>query len=135
MHRNLLLFVKAPVPGFVKTRLTPPLTPEEAAQLSHAMAQDTLEVACQVKDTTVWIACQFHPELPSGHGLKVCQGVQGFEQEGDTLGERLQHATARVFEQKGGPVVVIGSDLPGLTSALLETAFGLLRSCPVVVGS
>src|SRR5437667_239613 len=50
MNRRILVFVKAPVPGFVKTRLTPAVTPERAAELSKVMALDTWDVVRHVPD-------------------------------------------------------------------------------------
>ena len=41
---QLIVLAKAPVPGRVKTRLTPPFTPQEAAMLAEAALFDTLEV-------------------------------------------------------------------------------------------
>ena len=40
---QLIVLAKAPVPGRVKTRLTPPFTPQEAAMLAEAALVDTLE--------------------------------------------------------------------------------------------
>ena len=43
-HRTaLVIFAKAPIPGQVKTRLCPPLTPDEAATLHGSFVLDTLE--------------------------------------------------------------------------------------------
>jgi len=42
----LLIVAKAPVPGLVKTRLTPPFTPHQAAALAAASLLDTLD-ACR----------------------------------------------------------------------------------------
>ena len=37
----IALFAKAPVPGYVKTRLVPPLTHEDAARIARASLEDT----------------------------------------------------------------------------------------------
>ena len=45
MAGGLGIFYKQPVPGRVKTRLVPPLTPTEAAWLYNAMLTDSVQVA------------------------------------------------------------------------------------------
>lgn len=129
---TIIVFVKAPVPGEVKTRLIPVLREDGTANLYRALAQDTLEVVQQVPAVRVQVAYQVHPHFHDPSWL--CINVPWFAQEGGDLGERLIHATERAFEQKGGPLVVIGSDLPTLTPALLEKSLRLLRGAPVVLG-
>ena len=48
MTPALMVIAKAPVPGRVKTRLTPPCTPDQAARLAAAAIQDTLAAALDV---------------------------------------------------------------------------------------
>ena len=133
-NRSILIFVKAPVAGFAKTRLASVLTPVQAAQLYQAMAEDTYKVACQVPGSRVYVAYHPHPQSAEPRWLLDTSQGGWFNQEGEELGERLQRATARVFAASPHPLVVIGSDLPGLTPTLLEKAFGLLRAAPVVLG-
>ncbi|MGW1551908.1 glycosyltransferase, partial [Streptomyces sp. NPDC002346] len=47
----LLVIAKEPLPGLVKTRLTPPFTPAEAAQLAEAALRDTLRTIRELWDT------------------------------------------------------------------------------------
>jgi rSAM/selenodomain-associated transferase 1 len=129
---TILIFIKAPVPGRVKTRLTPALGPDGAAQFYRAMARDTLQVARQVPGATVNAAYQTHNDFPDPSWLS--HQVDWFLQEGKDLGERLSHATRKVFAEHAGPAVIVGSDLPTLTPDLLQTAFEHLKARPVVLG-
>jgi len=105
----LLVIAKEPVPGRVKTRLTPPCTPAEAAELARAAILDTIDVVSRT---------------PVARRVLVFDGDQrdwrpkGFElvaQRGDGLGERL----AAAFADVGTPALLVGMDTPQLTPALL----------------
>ena len=54
MKSALVVFVKAPVPGKVKTRLSPPLKPEESAQLYTAFLKDSYSQYTQLKDVDLF---------------------------------------------------------------------------------
>ncbi len=123
--KTIVVFVKAPVPGRVKTRLIPALGANGAARLYHAMAQNTLAVAGRVPRTQVLVAYA---------GKKPPWRLPWFRQRGKNLGERLIHAFDRSFRKNDGPVLTIGSDLPSLTPERLEQAFSALKKAPVVIG-
>jgi len=105
----LLVIAKEPLPGRVKTRLTPPCTPAQAAALARAAILDTIDVVSRT---------------PVARRVLVFDGDQrdwrpkGFElvaQRGDGLGERL----AAAFADVGTPALLVGMDTPQLTPALL----------------
>jgi glycosyltransferase A (GT-A) superfamily protein (DUF2064 family) len=106
---------KAPVPGRVKTRMTPPCTPAEAATIAEAALVDTLEAALASGADRVVLALdgEAGPWLPLG--LEVIPQGQG------TFATRLR----RVWEAVGTPGLQIGMDTPQLTTADLDHA--LLR--------
>jgi glycosyltransferase A (GT-A) superfamily protein (DUF2064 family) len=110
---TLLVIAKEPVPGRVKTRLTPPFTPEEAAALAEASLADTLHtVAATPADRRVLVlAGEPGPWLPPGFEVvRQCAGG---------LDERLAHAFAR----SDGPTLLIGMDTPQVTPQLLTVDF------------
>jgi rSAM/selenodomain-associated transferase 1 len=61
-------------------------------------------------------------------------GFAARRQEGETLGDRMQEAFRQGFAAGYGPIVIIGSDCPEMSPALLEEAFRQLVSFPVVLG-
>src|SRR5205809_4587276 len=85
----LALMTKAPRAGRVKTRLTPPLTPEEAAALNICFLRDTAAAISEVRDGARGIACYtplgsedtYREILPADFHL--------IPQRGDRFGERL----------------------------------------------
>lgn len=126
MKRALLIFAKQPVPGRVKTRLSPPLSPDEAAELYHCMLADTMgnHLSCDHFDTLVFFE-------PSGAAeaffRRTWPGVPAFPQQGEGLGERLEQAFALAFVMGFGAVAAIGSDSPDLPPLYVEDAFRLLE--------
>lgn len=128
---TLIIFIKAPVPGKVKTRLVPPLTPQGAAALYRAFARDTLALARRVSGIRIEVAYDAlgGPSRPEWLG-----DTPFFPQEGQDLGERLKRAFSRAFSAGASRVAVIGSDIPHLDPGLIERAFSRLERSDVVIG-
>lgn len=115
---HLLVLAKAPVPGRVKTRLCPPLSPAEAARLAEAALGDTLEAvaACAVGRRILALEGEPGPWLPPGFEV--------IAQHGNGLGERLGNA----WGYAGGPGLQLGMDTPQVTATLLEHCIDQLMS-------
>ncbi|MFH1723079.1 MAG: TIGR04283 family arsenosugar biosynthesis glycosyltransferase [Elusimicrobiota bacterium] len=131
--RSLLVFLKAPVPGKVKTRLSREIGAARAAEAYAAMARAVREeVECLSGMDIVW---SYAPE-PGFEDL-AWLGLPGApfrrQPEGD-LGRRLEAAFERAFAESGGPVCAIGTDSPGLPAATITAAFDALESHDLVVG-
>lgn len=110
---TLLVIAKEPLPGRVKTRLTPPFTPEEAAALAEASLVDTLHVvlATPARRRVLVLAGAPGPWLPPGFDVvPQCDGG---------LDERL----AAAFAGCDGPALLIGMDTPQVTPELLTVDF------------
>lgn len=126
----VLVLGKAPVPGFAKTRLTPPATPEQAADLAAAALLDTLDAALA---TGMPVVVAFTGDLGAAHRaaeiramLRSCTVIG---QRGDGLAERLVHAHAdSATVHPGSGVLQIGMDTPQLTPDLLTDAFDQLTA-------
>lgn len=110
---TLLVIAKEPRPGRVKTRLTPPFTPREAATLAEAALVDTLCVvaATPARRRVLVLDGAPGPWLPPGFDV-VPQCAGG-------LDERL----AAAFAGCDGPALLIGMDTPQVTPALLTVDF------------
>lgn len=109
---TLLVIAKEPVPGRVKTRLTPPYTPDEAAQLAEAALYDTLRAVRAMPARRRVLVLDGHPgsRLPAGFEVRPqCPGG---------LDERL----AAAFADSTGPTLLIGMDTPQITPQLLAPA-------------
>ncbi|GAB3436885.1 TIGR04282 family arsenosugar biosynthesis glycosyltransferase [Flindersiella endophytica] len=113
VDRTIVVIAKEPRPGRVKTRLTPPCSPEEAAGLAEAALTDTLQVVAETPAVRRVLALDGRPGdwLPAGFDV-VPQADGG-------LDERIAAAIAPI----DGPMVLVGMDTPQLTSALLACDF------------
>ncbi|HEX6470383.1 MAG TPA: TIGR04282 family arsenosugar biosynthesis glycosyltransferase [Streptosporangiaceae bacterium] len=123
---DLLIIAKEPVPGRVKTRLSPRYTPEQAAELAAAALADTLEAAARTRAARRTLALSGTP------GAWLPPGVRVVPQRGDGLDERLAHAFTDAYD--GRPVVLVGMDTPQVTPALLAMAAGALRAHDAAFG-
>ncbi|WP_116951802.1 TIGR04282 family arsenosugar biosynthesis glycosyltransferase [Jiangella endophytica] len=113
---HVLVVAKEPVPGRVKTRLCPPLSPAQAASVAAAALADTLEAVarCGADRRILALAGRPGPWLPAG--FEVVPQVRG------PLGLRL----AAAWSHAGGPGVQIGMDTPQVTPSMLDAALGLV---------
>ena len=130
----LVIFMKAPRSGAVKTRMIPWLSPEEAADLYCALIQDTAAIASQVAGATTHIAFTPADAQPVLRELIDDETIQWFLQQGDDLGDRLKLAFQKIFHEGWERAVIIGSDSPLLPPGYIEQAFDALNSVDVVLG-
>ena len=132
MSRSIILFTRIPVPGHTKTRLAPVLSPEECAGLQTAFLMD-ISAVLRSYDAAVYVAYAL-PGDPSVLWEIFPYAGCIFQQKGDGLGMRMHTAMERVISEGGSPCVLIGSDLPGLTAAHLDSAFKVLETHDAVLG-
>lgn len=117
---QLLVIAKAPVAGLVKTRLCPPYTALEAAELAAAALADTVEAvsAAPVQRRVLILDGRCLNGPPPGWDVLLQRGVG--------LAERLAAAYQDAWEGCRLPLLLIGMDTPHVTSGLLGDAVGLL---------
>jgi rSAM/selenodomain-associated transferase 1 len=135
MTALLIIFAKEPRPGQVKTRLSPPLSPQETAQLYHSFLLDILEEMSRIPDLRLALA--FSPPPARGFFRRLAPpGTDLFPQEGRDLGERMARAFACVFGAGFGPILLRGSDTPDLPAAVVSEAREVLAAgkAQVVLG-
>lgn len=130
--RELIVLVKAPIPGRVKTRLQVPLSAEQAARLYKAFVRDVVAGARRCRGSTVSIAYEPHPRYPDLSWLE--DAPAWFPQAEGDLGARLAAAFDRGFRAGASKVAIIGSDCPHLEPALLDRAFARLDDARAVLG-
>lgn len=122
----LIVIAKEPIPGRAKTRLTPPCSALQAAELAEAALLDTLEVVARTPAPRRILAFE-------GDGRRWRR--EGFElipQRGPGLAERL----AAAFDDVDSPALLVGMDTPQLTPTLLLDGICALsrQDCDAVLG-
>ena len=128
-ERTVLVVAKAPAPGRAKTRLVPPLTPEQAAAVQEALLLDTL-AACRAEVPETGL---LYAEPGEARELRrlVGPGTRLVLQEGRGLGDALRLSLARHLDR--GPTALVSSDIPGVPPGSLGRAFALLEEGTDVV--
>lgn len=129
----VIAFVKEPTPGRVKTRLCPPLSHAQAADLYSAFARDTIVALAQVPGARVQVAYAARSASDSPAWLGPAAG-EWFPQHGADLGERMNAAFERVFAQGARRVIIVGSDIPDLGPERVAAAFLALERRDLVLG-
>jgi uncharacterized protein len=113
---QIVVIAKEPVPGRVKTRLTPPFTPAEAAALAEAALTDTLTAVAGTNVARRVLALAGTP------GSWLPRGFDVISQRGAGLDERIAWALTDAHVTLPLPLVLIGMDTPQVTPALLAAA-------------
>lgn len=109
---TVLVIAKEPVPGRVKTRLTPPFAPDEAALLAAAALGDTLRTVLAVPARRRVVVLEGRP------GNWLPPGIEVWPQADGGLDERI----AAAFAACTGPALLIGMDTPQITADTLAPA-------------
>ncbi|HEY7585075.1 MAG TPA: TIGR04282 family arsenosugar biosynthesis glycosyltransferase [Candidatus Deferrimicrobiaceae bacterium] len=118
----LILMAKAPIPGRVKTRMCPPLSPRDAAGLYACLLADASAEAARLRDARryLWYA---PPERKSYFLGEPFSPFLLRRQEGSDLGERMARAIDEAFAGGARRAVIVGADCPALSAGRIRSAF------------
>lgn len=130
-NRNLvIIFVRNPVLGKVKTRLSKSVGDLAALKIYQLLLEKT-------KKATQVLSCDkvvFYSKEIIHNDLWDTPAYQKELQIGDDLGSRMEHAFQINFEKNYKKIVLIGSDLYDLNPSLINEAFKKLIQNEVVIG-
>jgi len=129
----LLVVAKRPAPGQTKTRLSPPLSAHQAADLYEAFLLDTLDLIRSVSGAQPVIA--YLPEGKEAYFKALAPNFDLLLQHGPDLGSRLNNALNHYLELGYTSAVIMDSDSPTLPLEYLSEAFSALQdNADVVLG-
>ncbi len=132
---RLIIFTRFPEPGKTKTRLIPALGIQGAADLQRRMTERMLTTASglQAKRRLNIEVCY---EGGSREKLRAWlgAGVELSAQKDGSLDQRMLQAFETAFSAGCHRVVIIGTDIPGITDAIIDDAFEQLRTKDLVLG-
>ena len=135
MEQKLIVFLKWPEKGKVKTRLASAVGDEEAACIYKKLAEDTVSVVRPLAGKSTEVVIAFDPPERETEIRKWLRGPFKFLSQGDgDLGIRLSRATHAAFEEGAEKVVLVGSDCSELDAFTVNRAFWALSRKDVVVG-
>jgi len=131
--RALVVVGKAPLKGSVKTRLSPYLSPADAATLYECLLADIVAKLEKHKGSEFWLAF-----APGGEEYfsQNYVGIRLLAQRGKDLGERLHHVFVDLFRRGYGEIVVADSDSPTVPLSSIDQAYKQLseEGCDLVLG-
>ncbi len=127
---NLLIFIKNPELGKVKTRIAQTAGDERALQIYQELLRHTREVALRVDARRIL----FYSDEIVGQDDWSSRDFQKMVQHGADLGERMSNAFILGLVQPDDKAVIIGSDCASLTPEIIEDAFRKLEENPFVIG-
>jgi rSAM/selenodomain-associated transferase 1 len=135
MSRNnvLIIFMKAPRLGTVKTRLQPELSPERSLALYMAMGEDLVSRFRNSADFDLQIHF-WPPDAKKELQHWLGADLNYFPQNEGNLGVKMHLVFSHVFGQGCRRAVIIGSDLPALTGVHIRSAFQQLENHDAVLG-
>ena len=144
MENAVIIFLKYPEPGKVKTRLAKSLGDEKACAVYKSLAEGIIKNISSKNPLTYDVHIFFTPAdreneirtwlkpiLNDNQGIKT----QFRTQEGRNLGEKMSNAFKEILQEKVcKKCIIIGTDCPEIDATLIENAFGVLKEKNVVIG-
>lgn len=130
MKNAIIIFVRKPELGKVKTRLAKDIGNEKALEIYKELLQHT-------HDISVGLNCDkfiFYTDSVESNDIWENDIYNKYEQEGETLGDRMFLAFHKVFQLGYKKVIIIGSDCPSLTATIIDEAFERLEIDEIVIG-
>ncbi len=126
--RLLIVFVKNAILGTAKTRLAKTIGKEAAFDVYKHLMHITEQATLGLNN------CDVHIFFSSEKDPTRWTNYEQFVQQGNDLGERMSDAFRRGFEKGYTQIVGVGSDLPDLTSEIIEKGLDELSSNDAVFG-
>ena len=130
----IIIFAKAPIRAEVKTRMCPPLTPDEAASLHGSLVMDAVEKTRSLRGFDRFLACLPGKDHPFFQTLAARHRLHLHDQAGANLGQRMNHALTTVLNRGYSSAVLVGTDVPDLSAQTYIHAQQALQSNDVVFG-
>lgn len=130
MQNLLLIFVKNPIKGEVKTRLAADIGEQKAVEIYEQLLAITQRETLDMQ-ADIWV--MYGNELPE-KDIWTSERYVRKAQVGKDLGERMCNAFAEGFAAQYQKIVIIGSDCPEINLNLLERAFDVLNEHEIVFG-
>ncbi len=132
---HLIVFTRFPEPGKTKTRLIPALGTRGAARLQRQMTEHIMATAATLNGQN-GLSIEVRYEGGNAALMRDWLGpnVMYRPQGSGHLGRRMQHAFEVAFQGDAEAVVMVGSDIPGISADIIRQAFKALREKDLVLG-
>lgn len=128
-HQALIIFIKNPIPGQVKTRIANEAGDKKALEIYHQLLDHTRRVASSLQDTMLYL---YYSDFISRDNWPEDLFTKRL-QKGNDLGERMYHAFEEVLKDHDH-ALLIGSDIIQLTPEILREGFSAMQNHDAVIG-
>lgn len=128
-NRSLVIFTKAPIPGQVKTRLSPPLTDASCAELQQAFIQDAVSKFRKVEAA---LKICFSPDHAGPFFADF--DLETYPQSAGDLGDRMFRALQAELSKGFRKVLLVGTDTPLVRPEEVSEGYELLETADMVFG-
>lgn len=127
-----IVFLKFPQEGEVKTRLAKDKSEKFATEFYKVCVEHTISEVKEMQESAeIFLFVESNlTEIKEWLGT----GINIYEQKGEDLGVKMKNAFEEVFNKGFEHVIIIGTDIPGISSSILKTAFRHLKSTETVIG-
>jgi len=130
---SLIVFVRYPVMGKVKTRLAATIGNSKATKVYKTVAENIINEIKKIPNCNKYIFYSVEEEK-----LLVKKWLgKGFyyaHQEGNDLGERMKNAFRMVFGHGAEKAIIVGTDIPEITAENISGAIKSLENSETVIG-
>ncbi len=130
-NRAVIVFLRVPEKGQVKTRLSKILNTTFVLDLYKAFVEDTLAAVKDQGEPYLYFWPPYQKEM-------LCSWLGSdydyFPQQGDNLGQKMVNAFEDVFAKGIDQAVLVGTDIPQLDPGIISSGFKMLETKPAVIG-
>lgn len=130
MREAIIIFVKNPVKGKVKTRLAAEIGDDKALEVYISLLEHTKKITCALKADKFLFYDQYINEEDEWNRAVFQKHLQ----HGDDLGARMKSGFTSIFRKGYQSVIIIGSDCFELTTEIIEQAFLEMKEKDFIVG-
>jgi rSAM/selenodomain-associated transferase 1 len=134
MKKALIVFVKAPVPGNVKTRLQPCIPQDKVIEIYKSFVMEILDTCSGIKKVDKYLGCSPIKDDDFLRAMSSAYKMKTFVQRGKGLTERIINAIRDHFKKGYSEIVLIGSDSPSMSIDFIQMAFTELKKNDLVIG-
>lgn len=131
MKKAIIIFIKNPEPGNVKTRLAKDISSYKAAMLYRCFVEDIISSLCNIDaDILIFHNTDDQDTFVEWLGAKY----SFFYQKGEDLGEKMKNAFLKTFEIGYTETIIIGSDTPEISMEIIAEGFNMFTGFDAVIG-
>ncbi len=134
MKKALITFVKAPVPGTVKTRLQVDMGAEKTVEIYKAFVTEVISRCARIKRIDRFLGCAPTKNHAYLKEIAATYNMRTFNQRGNSLGERIFNAFKHCAAKGYTHIVLIGSDSPSMPADFIKKAFLKLEKNDFIIG-